>query len=349
MRKDTLQQKISEMKKIIVCLAAVVIAISSAGQTRKAVVNLSEVQLREDPKYTAELGTQALMGTVVEIVESSSYWRKVITSEPYTAWCTQMGLVEMSESELASYLKAPKCICTAMHSTIREKPNYNSQQISDLSMGGILRVVYSEDNKVVQENGWLQVMLPDGRKGWVPGKDTENFTEMKNGGSPTAEEIIETAERFIGIPYLWGGTSSKGVDCSGLTRMVWFMNGVLLPRNASQQARVGQAVTVEANHSIGSNSPGFKNEMLKRTQNLKPGDLVFFGRPATAEKREAVTHVAIYIGDGKIIHSAQVVRINSLIPGTKDYYSNSHKMLKARRIIGWKGEGVTPVSNSRVY
>ena len=81
--------------------------------------------------------------------------------------------------------------------------------------------------------------------------------------------------------------------------------------------------------------------------NLRPGDLVFFGRKAENGRRERVTHVAIYMGDGMIIHSSNIVRINSLIPGEKDYYAGSRRMLKARRIIGTadQGKGVVSVRN----
>jgi cell wall-associated NlpC family hydrolase len=89
--------------------------------------------------------------------------------------------------------------------------------------------------------------------------------------------------------------------------------------------------------------------MLRRTCNLQVGDLVFFGSPATAESKERVTHVGIYIGDGEIIHASHKVRVNSLIPGEKNYYENSHRLLKARRFIGREGPGMTPIIRSSAY
>ena len=73
------------------------------GRHRYAIVNLSVNFLREGPDYTAELGTQALMGDVVRIIGEDGYWRQVITEEPYTAWCTDLGLVELDASELEEY------------------------------------------------------------------------------------------------------------------------------------------------------------------------------------------------------------------------------------------------------
>jgi cell wall-associated NlpC family hydrolase len=72
--------------------------------------------------------------------------------------------------------------------------------------------------------------------------------------------------------------------------------------------------------------------MLRRTKNLQRGDLVFFGTPATDEKPMRITHVGIYLGGNKIIHSSHRVRINSLIPGDEDYYENSHRLVAAIRL-----------------
>ena len=144
--------------------------------------------------------------------------------------------------------------------------------------------------------------------------------------------IIETAKTFLGVPYLWAGTSIKGVDCSGFSKSVFFLNGYMLLRNASQQYKTGEPVDV---------SQGLDN--------LQPADLVFFGREATADKPERISHVAIYLGDGKIIHSSMLVRINSLVEGQPDYYSR--KPIRACRIIGNQdcGKGVVSIAKSGVY
>ena len=192
-------------------------------------------------------------------------------------------------------------------------------------------------------------MLPDGRKGWTPAADLQPFAEWAGKQAITAENIVKTALQFEGTPYLWGGASSKGLDCSGLVRLTFFMNGHLLPRNASQQVNYGREIIMECDHSIAPDSDKLYKEMVKRTQHLQPGDLVFFGTPGTLVKKEKITHVGIYIGGGKIIHASHKVRINSLIPGEKDYYENSHKLLKARRYINWQGPGMVPTIQSPAY
>lgn len=339
-------------KKILSAICVMVIAVTGYGQTKRmAVTGLSENMMRLNPDYESPLETQALMGTIVEIIGEESYWRQVVTPEPYTAWCTNLGLVEMTAEQINEYKAAPKYICTVQHSGVYETPSVKSRRLSDLSMGNLLRIVYKEGKKVKPsvKKKWAEVMLPDGRKGWTPAADLKPFAEWAGKQKLTAENIVSTAMQFEGTPYLWGGASSKGLDCSGLVRLTFMMNGHLLPRNASQQVNHGREIIMECDHSVTPDSDKLYQEMLKRTKNLQPGDLVFFGSPETFWSKEKITHVGIYIGNGRIIHASHKVRVNSLIPGEKDYYENSHRLLKARRFINWQGPGMIPIIQSPAY
>jgi len=340
------------IKRILSAICVMVIAFTGYGQTKRmAVTALSENMMRLNPDYESPLETQALMGTIVEIIGEESYWRQVVTPEPYTAWCTNLGLVEMTAEQINEYKAAPKYICTSQHSGVYETPSVKSRRLSDLSMGNLLRIVYKEGKKVKPsvKKKWAEVMLPDGRKGWTPASDLQPFAEWAGKQKLTAENIVNTAMQFEGTPYLWGGASSKGFDCSGLVRLTFMMNGHLLPRNASQQVNHGREIIMECDHSITPDSDKLYQEMLKRTKNLQPGDLVFFGTPETFWSKEKITHVGIYIGNGRIIHASHKVRVNSLIPGEKDYYENSHRLLKARRFINWQGPGMIPIIQSPAY
>ena len=339
-------------KRILSAICVMVIAFTGYGQTKRmAVTALSENMMRLNPDYESPLETQALMGTIVEIIGEESYWRQVVTPEPYTAWCTNLGLVEMTAEQINEYKAAPKYICTVQHSGVYETPSLKSRRLSDLSMGNLLRIVYKEGKKVKPsvKKKWAEVMLPDGRKGWTPATDLKPFAEWAGKQKLTAENIVNTAMQFEGTPYLWGGASSKGLDCSGLVRLTFMMNGHLLPRNASQQVNHGREIIMECDHNITPDSDKLYQEMLKRTKNLQPGDLVFFGSPETFWSKEKITHVGIYIGNGRIIHASHKVRVNSLIPGQKDYYENSHRLLKARRFINWQGPGMIPIIQSPAY
>ena len=352
------------MKRIIsIWILAIVSLGAMAQEKRMAVVEFSTSYLRLKPDYESALETQELMGTVVEIVGEQSYWREVVTPQPYRAWCTDQGLVEMSADELKAYEEAPKVMFCDLYGHIYKEASNRSATICDLVGGDIMRYVGKKGK-------WTEVMLPSGRKGYIPTDECQphyGFRSIAQGessaesiSSRTTEAIIAEAQKLLGVPYLWGGMSSKGVDCSGLVRISHIMNGILLPRNASQQINCGDRIPMEVDtewwealtlpQTDRSTSTELKEEMLRRTQNLERGDLVFFGTPATEPgKKPRITHVGIYLGDNHIIHASHLVRINSLIPGQKDYYENSHRLLKARRFIGWQGPGMTPVLQSPAY
>ncbi len=286
-----------------------------AQEKRMAVVELSTSYLRIAPDYESALETQELMGTVVEIVGEKSYWREVITPQPYRAWCTEKGLIEMSENEIKEYKAAPKVLFTGLYGHVYVSPSLKSETICDLVGGDILRFIR-------KKGAWTEILLPSGKKGFVPSKKVRphhGFTSIAQGegsaesvGDDLMEKIIASAEELLGVPYLWGGMSSKGVDCSGLVRISYLMNGILLPRNASQMINCGDKVEL--------------NE-------LQRGDLVFFGTAASENgAKPRVTHVGIYLGNNRIIHSSHLVRINSLNPVDEDYYENAHKLIAATRL-----------------
>lgn len=351
------------MKKHIGILAALLLTCSSLaaqeepaqGQGRFAVVEFSADFMREEPDYAAELGNQALMGTIVEMIDTQSYWVKIKSPEPYVAWVNAMGLVPMTDRQLEDYLSAPKYICTSPLSHVYEEPSRKSRIVSELVMGDIVRIMYKtvshtwgrykgmDEGRAVLRRKFCGVVLPSGKTGYVPREDLDVFYKWakdKKSLSDRAlrEALVETAELFLGVPYMWGGTSVKNVDCSGLTRSVFFSNGILLPRNASQQARVGEDLAI------------FDPDGNVVWDNLLPGDLVFWGRPATAGSPERISHVGMYIGDGRFIHSSQVVRINSLDSGAPDYYDR--RPVRARRVVGHvdeDGSGIVSTFQSGWY
>ena len=326
-------------------IALTTLVSAPAQEKRMAVVEFSTSYLRLQPDYESPLETQELMGTVVEIVGESGYWREVQTPQPYKAWCTDQGLVEMSAEELKAYKEAPKVMFTGLYGHVHMWPSDNADTICDLVGGDLMRYVS-------RKGRWTMVMLPSGKTGYVRTKllkKHEGFMSFAMGeGSAESispevtEAVIAQAEKLLGVPYLWGGMSAKGVDCSGLVRISHIMNGILLPRNASQQIKCGDRVAMQVDPSYhedgsrqnpdGSYSEAFIGQMKKRVMNLQRGDLVYFGTPATDDKPMRVTHVGIYLGNNRIIHSSHRVRINSLIPGDPDYYENAHRLIAATRL-----------------
>ena len=324
---------------------------NAKAEKRMAVVNLSTIYMRQQPDYESALETQELMGTVVEIVGESGYWREIISPQPYRAWTTEKCLTEMGEDELKAYEEAPKVMFTGLYGHIYSSPSTQSCTICDLVGGDIMRLA---DGRSLSNNGklkgkWIEVLLPSGMNGFVPAsqlKPHDGFVSIAQGeGSAesldpeTTEAIIAEAWKLLRVPYLWGGMSSKGVDCSGLVRISFIMNGIHLPRNASQQINCGDRVAMDINTTFWdeatreSNREGLQKEMETRIKNLERGDLVFFGTPAsTPGEKNRITHVGIYIGDGNILHSSHMVRKNSLLPDCEQYYENSWRLLGAIRL-----------------
>ncbi len=339
---------------------------------RLAVVELSTSYMRQKPDYESALETQELMGTVVEIVGEDGYWREIVSPQPYRAWVTEKGLVEMSAQEIEAYNAAAKYMFTGLYGHIYTEPSEKAATICDLVGGDVLRAVGKDGkalkgaidagkdisrkaddgnkirktddrnkiHKALTKGKWAAVMLPSGMTGWVKKdmlKPLGERIDIRQGDSAEGlisaqkmEDIIASAMRLIGSPYLWGGMSAKGVDCSGLVRISSIMNDVLLPRNASQMIKCGTEVEILRPASPAQNDREVAQAGIR---NLKRGDLVFFGTPATAEKPMRVTHVGIYLGNDRIIHSSHKVRINSLIPGDEDYYENAHRLIAARRLV----------------
>ena len=128
-----------------------------------------------------------------------------------------------------------------------------------------------------------------------------------------------------GVPYLWGGTSIKGVDCSGFTKTCYFLNGIIIPRDASQQALVGEKVDIYENDTVDIN---------KCLKNLHAGDLLFFAAGKNRRPNPKITHTAIYMGNGEFIQSAGYVGINSIVSTSENFDSfGSRTLVCARRIL----------------
>jgi len=275
-----------------------------------AVVAHSVANLRYEADYSSEMATQVLMGTPLKVLEKKSYWYRVVTPEGYIAWVTVGSVKTMNEEELTAWRGSERVIVDVHYTLFRDKPSKDGAIISDGVWGDIAQV---SSKKVV--NGYQEVKLPNGKTAYVPASDVKCLKKWLDSRNPTTDNIINTGKQFLGFPYLWAGTSIKGLDCSGFVKTSHFLNGIILRRDASQQAKVGEEI-----------------DITNGIENLKKGDILFFGRKATADRPARVTHVGMYMGEGLFIHSATFVKINSLVPGTDNYYDGT--MVCARRING---------------
>lgn len=297
------------------------------GEEVWGVIYNSVGTLRAEPRYGAELVSQALLGMPVRILEQQGGWRRVQTPDRYIGWMN--GSVEpMTDVQRQQYLKLTKLIVTALHTRSFTDTGKEALPVSDLVAGDML-VVQST------KGGFYQVQYPDGREAFVKKTDGLKVSDWLNSSMLTGERIVQAAKQLIGVPYLWGGTSTKGLDCSGFTRQVYFMHGVILARDASQQVRYGRLI----------DDTGDFNDAL-------PGDLVFFGTKATVgNPMERVVHVGIYLGNKRFIHASDYIRINSFDPADPLYdVFNTKRYLRTKRIIGEPfGEGMEELFDNPFY
>ncbi len=286
--------------------------------------NLSVTNNRRSPGHAPEMMTQMLLGTPVQILKKEDGYFLVRTPDGYLSYTEARAVAQMDSLTFRKWQAAKKVIFTADYGNAYSEANVNARRVSDLVAGNLLEVL-SEDKK------FYKVSYPDQRVAYVQKADAQPFESWGSKSSASAGHILKTAERLIGVPYLWGGTSLKGVDCSGFTKTSYFLNGVIIPRDASQQALVGTKVDIGEKDSI---------DFGKCLKNLKAGDLLFFSAAKLKGIQNGrVTHTAIYIGDGKFIQALGMVMISSLKPSDADYDVRERmSLVSARRILTDIGE-----------
>ena len=316
------------MKRILLLSVLALWAVAASAQNwdgpQWAVVNSSSCFLRLKPDYESGNETQCLMGTVLRVKGAERYWRQVDAPDYKDVWTTELNIAFMDEAGKDAWIAAPKFICSAEYTHLFAAPSMNADRVCDFTLGDLVR-------KGTQGiRGWVQVYLPSGREAWARAYDVMDFEEWVRTREATRENLLATARRLVGTPYMWGGASIKHFDCSGFTQFVYRQCGVVLPRNAREQIYTGEEVPYDF------------DKML-------PGDLLFYGTPASPGKRMVVAHVAMYYGDRKIIHSSQVVRISSLTPDGEDFYDR--QPLAVRRILGHvdDGSGIRSVATRPWY
>lgn len=281
------------------------------GGRTHGIVAVSVANVRREPKHFAELLTQLLMGTTVKLVQFKGGWFEATSPDGMTGWIEQKELAAVDDAAFAAWTSAPQIIVTAFHDFLWEQPDPKSLPVSDVVTGVILK-------RVSSSGGWIKTELPDGRIGHLQRHSGTEYATWKRTLRATPANVERVAKSFLGLPYLWGGTSTKGVDCSGFTQTVFRLNGIELPRDAWQQAAsAGRLVDPGAN---------FKD--------LQKGDLIFFTGRSSRTRAEGITHVGIYLENRLFIHSAGRVQFNSFDPASPLYAEDRLKSFhSARRVL----------------
>jgi cell wall-associated NlpC family hydrolase len=301
------------------------------GERIYGIANLSVINTRYGPDHAAEMATQAGLGTPLKVLKKERGHYFVRTPDNYLSWTESAGVTLLTKTEFENWQTAEKLIYTDLYGQAYSEASETSLPVSDLVAGNIMQLIS-------ESNGFYKISFPDKRMAYISVKKARLFDQWKDLPDPGAEEILRTARNFLGIPYLWGGTSVKGMDCSGFTKTSYFLNGIVLPRDASQQALVGEKLDINVADTV---------DIAKSLKTLKAGDLLFF---AANKLTRRVTHTAIYIGNGEFIQAAGLVRINSMIKGAKNYDDfQSRTMVGARRMLTAIGEPEVTRVNKHPY
>jgi cell wall-associated NlpC family hydrolase len=259
----------------------------------------SVADLRREPQHSAELLTQAIMGETLTILETRGDWFYVMMDDHYHGWIRSWYVSETPVETIRQFTAGADARIEASVSYILSLPEENSIPVTDVTAGTLVKVE-------IRENGFTTVHLPGGKSGFL--KDDALIDQVCS--KDRRSRIVERAGHFAGIPYIWGGTSAKGFDCSGLVKRVFAMEGVELPRDADQQSVLGRMIPYE---ELGG---------------ALPGDLLFFGEGGK------ITHVSIALGEGKFIHAYGDVRFNSYLPDDSLYEEKlAGKLLFGRSVI----------------
>ncbi len=306
--KSEVLRRVSEVSNAAVTDRVRVLPDPALGPKDRGPVIVSVGNVRHEPAYASELVTQVLLGSVLRLLEQRGGWYRIQCPDRYIGWIDSDAVVRMDTAAAGEWEDSERLVATAQFDLLRSRPSFSGAVVCDVVAGDLLRLV-------AERGAWYEAALPDGRSGFIVRSGAERYGLWRASRRFTPENIEATARSFMGVPYLWGGTSAKGFDCSGFVKTVFLLNGVQLLRDADQQAGLGAEV-----------DPGADVGGLHR------GDLLFFGRKAAVGKPERIVHVAIYLADRQFIHCSGRVRVSSLDPASPDYDEwHAKQFVRARR------------------
>jgi len=291
-----------------------------------ALASLSVSNLRAVPDHASELVSQVILGTPLKVLDFKDKFYQVQTPEGYLGWLDAKGLEQLTNDEMEAWKSSPRFFYNRISGNAITNPGLDIgidietdiDIVTDLVLGDLFV-------SIGEVNGFIKIKLPDGRIGFVRKEECMSFDEWIS-LTPDVKAIIAFAKKMMGSPYLWGGASSKAVDCSGFTKLMYFTQGIILARDASQQVKYGEPFDIG------------------RLENLQLGDLLFFGNSA-----ERPGHVGIHLGNGDFIHSSGRVHISSIIPGDPKHDPDRHFVAARRIVTAVDTEGITCVKNHPWY
>ncbi len=272
----------------------------STGKT--ATVTASALNVRKGPSTSYSVTTKVYKGDKVEILESSNGWHKIKTSSGKTGWSSADYLSTSSTSN-PNPSTGKTATVTASALNVRKGPSTSYSITTKVYKGDKVEILESS-------NGWSKIKTSSGKTGW----SSAQYLSTSNGGTtnPTtpsnkAKAVIDLAHAQLGKPYVWGAEGPNSFDCSGLTYYVYKnAAGVNLPRVSRDQYRTGTAVS---------------------RSNLQPGDLIFYSTDGSGN----ITHVAIYVGNGQMIHAPRSGKNVEKVSINNSYWNKAY--VGAKRVL----------------
>jgi len=276
----------------IALLAILCVPCVFAGNTQVVVVPVANMY--SGPSDQSDVVSQAIYGSNVTLLTARGEWSRIQTADRYKGWVPSRHLRLIQRG--TGYATSGEVVqVESLFANIYREPDITRHKpVLTVPFESRLEVIQAQDAGDAKKaegkgspEGWMQVRLPDKRSEWIQAGDVVAAPKPLS-----IPESIELAKRFLGIPYLWGGSSSFGYDCSGFTQMLLRARGVVMPRDADKQAAWNGVVPVDR-------------------KDLQPGDLLFFGASP-----KNITHTGMYIGNGQFIHDTTtghpVVQISRL-------------------------------------
>ncbi|MDJ0645150.1 MAG: C40 family peptidase [Flavobacteriaceae bacterium] len=250
--------------------------------------NLSVVPLRIEPSDKSEMVSQVLFGDHFKILEKSKQWRKIrLAYDHYEGWIDEKQFQTISKDFYKQLEKADQHVSTELVEAVVNSSN----ELLPIPIGTSLPLL---KNKKIDFESTSFI---------YEGKSTSGKNEKEN--------LVKTAFMYLNAPYLWGGKTPYGIDCSGLTQMVYKLNGYKLLRDASQQATQG--------------------DVLSFIEESEPGDLAFFDN-----KDGEIIHVGIIMANNYIIHASGKVRVDRLDQSgifNEELKKHTHKLRVIKKIF----------------
>ena len=255
------------------------------------VVCLPALDLRADPDHRAEMGSQLLLGETVRMGALRRGWRRVVgLADGYGGWVREWGLVPATPARAAAWRRRAAAVIAAPVALVRARPG------GGIGVGPVFFGSRAIPSRITR--GWVRLELPDARFGWL-----ERAAVRLPGEAPPS--VTDRIMSLLGTPYLWGGRTPAGYDCSAFVQQVLLEQGVAVPRDAAEQCRACRP--------------------LRSSEEPRPGDLVFF-----EDGPGRVAHVGMALSGGLFAHARGRVLIGSL-----DKDNALYDKPLAAQAVGW--------------